>query len=245
MNTINLELLQIIQNFDIGGHNFITGDRNKIKTFDYQGITINVKSFKTPILINGFIYKFFRKSKARRSFENASILLNKGIGTPKPIAYYENFNNFFLKESYYICEHLTPDFVFRDIFGNEHNYDVDKVMRGLAQFSFNLHENGIEFLDHSPGNTLIKTNKNSTLEFFLVDLNRMKFHNKMSCKMRLNNLRKIAPARHLIELLSKEYAKLYDMPENKIFDYLWQQTQYFQKQYIFRQNFKKKLIFWK
>ena len=34
--------------------------------------------------------------------------------------------------------------------------DHDTILRQFTRFSFNLHEKGIEFLDHSPGNTLIK-----------------------------------------------------------------------------------------
>lgn len=243
-NNMNSKLFDIINNFETSGSNFIIGNRNKIKTFDYQGITINVKSFRKPILINGFIYKYFRESKAKRSFENASILLNKGIGTPKPIAYYENFNGIFLRDSYYICEHLIPDLIFRDVFGNEEKYEMEKILRGLAKFTFKLHENGIEFLDHSPGNTLIKCN-NDDYNFYLVDLNRMKFHTKMSFEMRMKNLSKIAPSEYFIRIISNEYAKLYKQPESKIFEHLWQQTQKFQSKYIRKQALKKKFLFWK
>jgi hypothetical protein len=34
--------------------------------------------------------KKFKKSKARRSYEYATLLLDKGIGTPQPIAFLEN-----------------------------------------------------------------------------------------------------------------------------------------------------------
>jgi hypothetical protein len=36
--------------------------------------------------------------------------MNKGIGTPKPVAFYENYRLFGLKESYYVCEHINADF---------------------------------------------------------------------------------------------------------------------------------------
>jgi hypothetical protein len=170
--------------------------------------------------------------------------LNKGIGTPKPIAYYENFNGIFLRDSYYICEHLIPDLIFRDVFGNEEKYEMEKILRGLAKFTFKLHENGIEFLDHSPGNTLIKCN-NDDYNFYLVDLNRMKFHTKMSFEMRMKNLSKIAPSEYFIRIISNEYAKLYKQPESKIFEHLWQQTQKFQSKYIRKQALKKKFLFWK
>jgi hypothetical protein len=58
-------------------------DRNVIKLFDLNGQTINIKSFKVPNIVNK-AYKYFRKSKAKRSFEYATILLENGIGTPQP-----------------------------------------------------------------------------------------------------------------------------------------------------------------
>src|SRR5690606_41915767 len=62
---------------------------------------INIKSFKIPNKLNQFVYKYFRKSKARRSFEFATILLQKGIGTPAPVAFMENFNGLGLQKSFY------------------------------------------------------------------------------------------------------------------------------------------------
>ena len=85
-------ILDTIKAFSDKGILFGNGQRNIIKLFDLNDKTINIKSFKIPNLINKVAYKYFRKSKARRSFEYATILLDKGIGTPQPFAYLENFN---------------------------------------------------------------------------------------------------------------------------------------------------------
>ena len=50
------------------------------------------------------------------------------------------------------------------------------ILRQFIRFSYLLHQKGIEFLDNSPGNTLIKKNEKGVYDFYLVDLNRMKFH---------------------------------------------------------------------
>ena len=57
--------------------------RNIIKLFELEGKTVNVKSFKIPNLVNKIAYKYFRKSKARRSFEYATLLFEKAICIPK------------------------------------------------------------------------------------------------------------------------------------------------------------------
>ena len=90
IDTKKLEL--IIKNFATSGIVFGDIERNTIKIFEWEGETINIKSFKKPNFYSSFIYKYIRKSKAKRSYEFATILIEKGIGTPEPIAYFENFS---------------------------------------------------------------------------------------------------------------------------------------------------------
>ncbi|MBC7643269.1 MAG: Kdo domain containing protein [Flavobacterium sp.] len=244
-NGMNLELFHIIENFDNSGIILVEGNRNLIKIFDYQGKSIAIKSFKKPMFINGFIYKFFRDSKAKRSFDNANFLISKNIGTPKPIAFIEKSNFLFLKESYYICENLEYNYMFRKVFEGLQNPDLEYLLRSIADFTFRMHENGIEFLDHSPGNTLIKIDENGNFNCFLVDLNRMEFHKKMSLDLRLKNMNKLTPSFEMIVVIANEYAKLINIPEKIIFDNLWANCQKFYHNYDRKQFLKKKFMFWK
>ena len=95
-----------IENFNVTGVGFGDGDRNTIKLFELDGHTINIKSFKVPNIFNQIAYRFLRKSKAQRSFEYANILLDSGIGTPQPIAYYEFSTALLFKKSFYVSHHL-------------------------------------------------------------------------------------------------------------------------------------------
>lgn len=239
------EILSLFKNFHTTGELLGNGQRNKIKLFDINGKTINIKSFKIPNLINKIAYKYFRKSKARRSFEFATILLQKGIGTPEPIAFLENFNFMGLKDSYYASEHLVTDLTYRELVEIPDYPDHENILRQFTRFSFNLHELGIEFLDHSPGNTLIKKNSEGNYDFFLVDLNRMEFHESMTFEMRMKNLRRLTPLKEMVEVMSNEYAKLYTESEQRTFDTLWQYTSDFQEQFYRKKRLKKKLKFWK
>ncbi|KUJ60555.1 Kdo domain containing protein [Flavobacteriaceae bacterium CRH] len=239
------EILNVIQNFDVSGELFGNGDRNKIKLFDVEGKKINIKSFKIPHLINKVVYKYFRKSKAKRSFEYATILLEKGIGTPQPIAFLEKFSWLGLLNSYYVSEHLVTDLTYRELVEIPDYPDGENILRQFTRFSFGLHEQGIEFLDHSPGNTLIKKNQEGNYDFFLVDLNRMEFHESMTFEMRMKNLCRLTPLKEMVAVMSNEYAKLYVEPEQKIFDTLWKYTADFQEQFHRKKRLKKKLKFWK
>ena len=235
----------LIDHFLIEGKILVNGQRNAIKLFEVEGITLNIKSFKRPNLINKIVYRYFRKSKARRSFEFASKLMEMQIGTPQPVAFFENYDFVGLKESYYACEHLENVFEFREIVQNEAFENRDFIIRKFTQFTFEMHEKGIEFLDHSPGNTLIYKNTDGSYSFFLVDLNRMKFHETIDFKTRMKNLSKITHKKDMIEVMSNEYAKLSNGDETTIFETMWGLTADFQYHFHRKKRIKKKLKFWK
>jgi hypothetical protein len=245
LNAIS-SILGVTRDFNVSGTIFGNGQRNIIKLFDLDGRTINIKSFKVPNLINKVVYKYFRKSKAERSYEYATILLSKNIGTPEPIAFVENFNALGLKDSYYVSEHLVTELTYRELILIPDYPDGDTILRQFTRFSFDLHEKGIEFLDHSPGNTLIKKVAENKYEFFLVDLNRMDFHETMSFEQRMHNLRRLTPEKEMIAVMSNEYAKLYTgKSETEIFEKMWYETCDFQEKFARKQRLKKKLKFWK
>ncbi|RZJ52070.1 MAG: Kdo domain containing protein [Flavobacterium sp.] len=239
-------ILENIKSFNTSGKLFGNGDRNKIKLFDLNDKTINIKSFKVPNIINKIAYKYFRKSKAKRSFEFAMILLEKGIGTPTPLAFLENFNFVGLKDSYYVSEHLVTELTYRELVEIPDYPDHDNILRQFVKFTFELHEKGIEFLDHSPGNTLIKKTTENQYEFFLVDLNRMNFHENMSFEQRMNNFRRLTPKKEMIAVMSNEYSKFYtSKTEAEIFEQMWNATTNFQEEFAKKKRLKKKLKFWK
>lgn len=234
------ELNHIIKNFNSQGEYVVFAERNTIKKFTLSnGLLINIKSFKKPHIINKIAYKYFRKSKAKRSFEYATLLLQKGIGTPEPIAYKENFSFLGLNESYYISEQIPYDLTFRELVEIPDFPDHENILRQFTQFCFQLHEKQIEFKDHTPGNTLIQAKENGKYDFFLVDLNRMNFR-ELSFDDRMKNLCRLTPKKEMVEIMSDEYAKLYSQPKHIIYQKLWNYTDEFQKKYHKNQDRKNK-----
>lgn len=233
------ELQHILAVFPNEGTILAEGKRNTIKNFSYQDKIVTVKSFKVPLWINGIIYRFFRPSKAKRSYEYAKKLEACHIGTPKPIAYFENKSWLRLKDSYYICEYLQADYVFNQLF-NVDIPNLESILQQFAHFCFQLHENGIEFLDHSPGNTLIKKVNETKYDFYLIDLNRMKFHTNMSLEVRMKNMSRLTPNEYMIKVISYEYAKLYGKKEEEIFSLMWHYTSKFYQKSDQKKAFKKK-----
>jgi len=234
-------LTTIIENFNSSGELFGDGQRNKIKLFDLDDQKINIKSFKIPFFFNKIIYGYFKKSKAKRSYEYALRLINYDIGTPYPIAFIENKSFFGLEDSYYLCEHIQYDFMFRDLVESESFPDIVNILKQFTQFTFNLHQKGIEFLDHSPGNTLIKKLDGGKYDFYLVDLNRMKFHKVLSYDTRISNLRRLTPFKDMIAIMSNEYASLYKVDAGVFFEKLWEETSNFQNKFYRKKRLKKYL----
>ncbi|PKQ44297.1 Kdo domain containing protein [Confluentibacter flavum] len=232
-----------IVNFDVKGNPFGNQDRNSLKLFQFKDMTVNVKSFKIPNIINQIAYRFFRKSKAQRSFEYANKLTELHIGTPQPIAYYEFTTAFLFKKSYYISEHLDYDLTYRELTTDLNYPNHENILRAFTRFTYGLHEHGIHFLDHSPGNTLIQLNKGD-YKFYLVDLNRMNF-GKLDFETRIKNFSKLTIHKSMIEVMSDEYAKCTGYDYEKVFNLMWQETEAFQERFYRKKRLKKKLKFWK
>lgn len=150
--------------------------RNEIKCFEFEGITLNVKSYKVPIFINRIIYSWIRKSKARRAYEYAIKLAKKGFVTPTPIAYLELKKWGLLHKSFFISIHTPLDGnmrIFND--GDANNDGKEELIKEFALFTAKLHEADVLHCDYSPGNILWEKNVNGKYTFSLIDINRMEF----------------------------------------------------------------------
>jgi len=200
-----------------------------------------VKSFKIPNKINQFVYKYFRKSKARRSYEFANILLERGIGTPTPVAFQENFDRLGLQRSFYASIHQDYDLTYRELVEIKDFPEEELILRQFTRFCYKMHEAGIEFKDHSPGNTLIKKTGENRYEFYLVDLNRMKFHDSMSIELRMKNLSRLTPKKEMVKIMADEYAGASGENPDQLFELLWDFTSKFQTKYHRKLKAKTKL----
>lgn len=234
------DILNILKNFKneapVVGH----GNRNVVKFFIIDDLKLNFKSFKQHNIINRHVYKYYRKSKSRRSYEYAQMLLDKGFFTPKPVAFIENHDWIGVTSSYYISEQLEDIFTLNDALYNPSLPDREKIIKSYTKLIFQLHESGIIFIDNAGGNFLIKK-IDDEYRFFLVDLNRMNFHDEIDISKRLQNFERLTNDPEIIKLISEEYAKLSgttaEFCYNKILD--------FSKKKAFKLKAKKILKFYK
>jgi hypothetical protein len=136
-------------------------------------------------------------------------------------------------------------FEFREVIENENFKNREELIRQFTRFTISMQDKGVEFLDHSPGNTLIRANENGSYSFYLVDLNRMNFHEKLDFNTRMKNLSKITHKKEMVVTMSNEYASITGENENLVFESLWKLTETFQYKYYRKKRLKKKFLFWK
>ncbi|MEA2100199.1 MAG: lipopolysaccharide kinase InaA family protein [Campylobacterota bacterium] len=180
--------------------------RNTIKIIEFTNTKYVVKSFKIPHLLNKIVYKFFRESKAKRSYENSVKLLELGINTPKPIGYSEFSSLFFFKESFYVSEFFDYDFEIRALFKDKNFSDRENILKEFTKFSVNLHNKGVYHIDYSPGNILIKK-VNGIYIFNIIDVNRMKFLD-FDIDLRMKSMSKLTSNIDDNKLILKYYAEI-------------------------------------
>ena len=230
------DLMEVINNFDRSGKMLFKGSRNSIRKVKIQGQRLTIKSFQLPNLINKFVYRFIRKSKAQRSFEYGQELINNGFLTPKPVAWIEERRLFTLGRSYYISKRLRKHITFRELINNPDLENWEEILIAFTEFTHQLHKANIFFLDHSPGNTLIKKGKKGGWKFYLVDLNRMKFK-QLSNQEKINNFSTLSATSKMLEIMATEYAKLEGWPIEETIEKFNKADQKFKE----RKNSKKKL----
>ena len=241
---IEHEVKSFINNFDVVGETIYKGNRNELKTHQIKQLTINIKRFKTPHLVNRIAYRWFRKSKAERSFLYAKMLLDKNVGTPKPIAYQENYNTFGLLQSYYVSVQQNHDLTFRELIHQPDYPNREEILRQFTAFTFHFHNQGVFFLDHSPGNTLIEKLGYGNYAFYLVDLNRMQFKT-LTYEERLKNFARLSPTYNMVKIMADEYAKLIQKNPEAVFAQMWNEVEAFQTKSNKKHELKKKYRFWK
>lgn len=197
----------LLDNFDKSGTTIFAA-RNIIKSFSISDTNIIVKRYKLPSWIQRVIYSFFRKSKAKRAFYNATELRGRGINTPQEIAFIEQWSKGLFQYGYYISgsDNAPP---IREKLIVPENFDLI-MAQDFAAFVAELHEKGILHHDLNSTNVLYHKCKDEHYKFSVIDINRMKFYPKgqrPSKKECFENLTRFTGRMDLFEYVVQNYAK--------------------------------------
>lgn len=178
--------------------------RNTIKAFEINGERLVVKRFQRPNLLRAVIYTFFRRSKARRSYEHAVRLRALGIDSPEPIAWSEYRRHGLLSDTYYVSRRSD----YAPLSQTTEHFPAAgtlPVLEAFARFAVSLHEKGIEHRDFNHGNILWSRTAAGVYRFQLIDINRMHFEDAgLSSRACMINLRRLAcPAVAFLYILDR------------------------------------------
>lgn len=176
--------------------------RNVVALLDNAGLVI--KAFRHPGVIRGWIYRWFRVPKSRRSYSNAMRLRELGINTPEPAFAIECYRrNGALGSSYYACSALNG---WTELRGAEKRPDFPALAAALAEFIFDIHCKSVLMEDMTPGNILF-CKEGDNFRFALVDINRMRFDVDGWAPL-LENFRALLDTEEGTVAVAREYARI-------------------------------------
>ena len=190
--------------FRQGEGEIIHDGRNQLRRMQADGMTVVVKSFHRPNVINRLVYGRIRPSKAERSYRNALMLKQIGVGTPDPIAYLECYDGLAFGESYYVSLASVCPHVYQELFERRFDEEED-VLTAVGEVTARLHESGLAHKDYGRGNILFGQ-EDDGIRIELVDLNRM-HRGRISMKDGCRNLERLPVTPAMRHALATAYAR--------------------------------------
>ncbi|MBQ7509696.1 MAG: serine/threonine protein kinase [Prevotella sp.] len=199
-------LAQVPRLFDDNQGELLYKGRNQIRLFvvgDKKKVV--VKRYKRHDIIKTLAYTFFRKNKARRSYENAVSLTQRGFHTPQAVAYMECTTAGLMTQVYYVCAYTDSEPI-RPRLIEQEPFD-EALAVAYARYVARLHEAGVLHRDLNPTNVLFR-HEHGGYDFELIDINRMQFFDspvpKAACMENLTLFYWLTPAYRFI---LNEYAR--------------------------------------
>ena len=130
--------------------------RNTVEQIKIDDCTFVVKKYKVPNFANRVIYTFFRRSKARRAYDNALHILRCGVSTPFPVAYIETKRKGVFHTGYFVSEYMGHPTLadYKNI--SLSNEESCKFKEDFLNFTIELHEKKILPLDYNTGKAILK-----------------------------------------------------------------------------------------
>ena len=203
---------QVGNYFDWEKGEIIYAKRNTLRRYNH----FISKQFATPSLWRGAIYGWFCPSKAKRSFEYAHRL---DTLTPQPIAYREVRYCGVLRESWYVCQKSECKYTFNDLIHNKTFPNRELILQAIGRFTAELYLRGVFHQDYSGGNILFNED-GSKIE--IIDLNRIKFYNKMPLKKGLQLFERLNIDKEALSILGATFAQPLGLDTDFVIDYIIQ-----------------------
>ena len=132
------------------------------------------------------------------------MLLDIGVGTPRPVGYLNIRKGLQFDRSYYVTFASDCPYTYEELFKRKFPYE-DEVLAAVGHVTARLHNHGYAHKDYGRGNILFgQTPEGIKIE--IVDLNRMDI-GPLDMKAGCKNLERLPATPHMHRVLAEAYAK--------------------------------------
>lgn len=181
--------------------------RNEVRLFSENGLRLVAKRYKRVNAVQRVVYTFFRRTKAERAFTFAAILRERGVDTPKEVAYLEESHGGLFETGYFVSLECPYPPAF-DRLVPPKDFDADLATK-LSAFIVYMHSRGILHGDMNFGNFLYHFDDSDECHFTVIDTNRSHFcQGYPSREECLWNFRTTTHRRDVYRFMVAEYARL-------------------------------------
>jgi len=200
-------LERIPEMFDEGCGDVLYAGRNEVRRFDAGGTRLVAKRYKRVNTVQRIVYSFFRRTKAERAYVFAELLRQRGVDTPREVAYIEVSRNGLFETGYFVSIECPYPPAFDRLVPPK---EFDRRMaEDLAAFINTMHSRGILHGDMNFGNFLYHYDAGGDCHFTVIDTNRSHFRRGYpSRKECLYNFRTTTHRRDVFDYILRVYARL-------------------------------------
>lgn len=185
----------------------IYSGRNRLYQIGYAGRSYVLKCFAPTSRLQSLACKLgLRRSKAERSHLYSLALESRGIGVAQSLGYLHRRHPDGTEHSYHLSLDLSASVP--HLQAHARGWAAPEgFMPALAAYLVAVHEAGVEHLDLSPGNILYSYQREGAYHFAMVDLNRMKLHQRPLTRAEaIKNMARLMNTRSTTQSLAYHYA---------------------------------------
>lgn len=146
-------------------------------------------------------------SKACKAWKGSSVLVQKEISTPAPVAYLEARKGLFLARSFFLTEMIEDVEEIRNLFFSLREKELEGLLTELAGYLSQCREKGIIHRDLSDGNILVKRTDEGRYGFYLADTNRIRYKRHAEMLRSVKNLIRLGVPPSHQRLFLQEYLR--------------------------------------
>ncbi len=188
-----------------GEEDVVCSGRDALKRFRVEGENYMVKAYSLPHLVNRFVYRTLRVSKAERAYRYGLGLERLGVGTPKPLGFVTTGWWLLMGRSFFVSKESECPYTYRD-FENQDFPNRADILRAIAQTTARLHSAAWLHKDYSAENILFRTLPDGRVQTEIINLNRLRF-GEVDMVSGCRNFVRLPGTPEMLRIMAEAYAE--------------------------------------